>query len=142
MAKGTWVVKITKFGLWLVVLHLLLAAAGIFNLVTTIYSWTSGNDTDDTLQRILKNMADSETYLPGLDEKLINWLDEAKNRSVAEEARVREEQHLWDALIKVFKDCAESQGRDNGTDACDNIRQYSTTILFRDPITRQLLEEI
>lgn len=122
--KRTWVVKITKFGLWLVVLHLLLAAAGIFNLVTTIYSWTSGKDTDDTLQRILKNMADSETYLHGLDEKLINWLDEAKNRSVAEEARVREEQHLWDALIKVFKDCAESQGRDNGTDACDNIRQY------------------
>ena len=59
--KRTWVVKITKFGLWLVVLHLFLAAAGIFNLVTAIYSWKSSNDTDDMLQRILKNQARPES---------------------------------------------------------------------------------
>src|SRR5271156_546592 len=57
--KRTWVIKITKLGLWFVALHLLLAAGGIFNIVTTIYSWTSNNNSDEMLQRILKNVADS-----------------------------------------------------------------------------------
>lgn len=139
--KRTWVVKITKFGLWLLVLHLLLAAAGIFNLITTIYSWTSGNDTDDMLQRILKNTADSDTYLHGLDEKLVNWVDEAKNRSAAEKARVREEQRLWDALLKVFKDCAVSQAEKTQRMLATIFDSISTTILFRDQTSRQLLEE-
>ena len=124
--KRIWIIKITKLGLWIVGIHICLGIAGLFDLITSIYSWVSSanNNTDKMLQKILKGVSDSGAQLKGVDEKLLNWIEAAKVQPGTEDARMREEQRLWDALLKVFEDCATSQSRPNATNACNNIRQY------------------
>ena len=123
----TWIIKVTKAGRWFVYLHLSVTVASIFNLITAIYSWPSGAESDVMLQKILTAVSKSGSRLEGLDNEVLKWINATKLRSTEEEARLAEEQTRWNALLKVFEDCGASQSRRNGTDACNNIRQFFET---------------
>ncbi|KAK0517361.1 hypothetical protein JMJ35_000516 [Cladonia borealis] len=120
----TWVIKVTKAGRWFVYLHLIITVVSIFNLITAIYSWPSGAESDVMLQKILTAVSKSGSRLEGLDNEFLKWINATKLRSTEEEARLAEEQTRWNALLKVFEDCGASQSRPNGTDACNNIRHF------------------
>ena len=123
----TWIIKVTKAGRWFVYLHLIITVVSIFNLITAIYSWPSGADSDVMLQKILTVVSKSGSHLEGLDNEFLKWINATKLRTTEEEARLAEEQTRWNALLKVFEDCGASQSRPNGTDACNNIRHFFET---------------
>ena len=123
----TWIIKVTKAGRWFVYLHLIITVVSIFNLITAIYSWPSGADSDVMLQKILTAVSKSGSRLEGLDNEFLKWINATKLRTTEEEARLAEEQTRWNALLKVFEDCGASQSQPNGTDACNNIRHFFET---------------
>ncbi|KAK4942259.1 hypothetical protein LTR10_018016 [Elasticomyces elasticus] len=122
--KRTWIIKITKIGVLFVPLHFVFTVAGIFSFITNIVSWTSGNASDKMLQRILQKVSDSGSHLEGVDAKLRDWFGNTTSRTAAEEERLKEEQRLWDALLKVFESCASTPRGENTTSTCNNLRQY------------------
>ena len=123
----TWIIKITKAGRWFVYLHLGITVVSIFDLITTIYNWKSGADSDVMLQKILTAVSKSGSHFEGLDNEFLKWINATKLRTAEEEARLAQEQTRWNALLKVFEDCGASQSRPNGTDACNNIRHFFET---------------
>ena len=123
----TWIIKVTKAGRWFVYLHLIITVVSIFNLITAIYSWPSGAESDVMLQKILTAVSKSGSRLEGLDNDFLKWINATKLHTTEEEARLAEEQTRWNALLKVFEDCGASQSRPNGTDACNNVRNFFKT---------------
>ncbi len=123
----TWIIKVAKAGRWFLYLHLGTTVVGLFNLITTIYSWKSNADSDVMMQKLLTAVSKSGSRLEGLDNEFLKWINATKLRTTEEEARLVEEQNRWNALLKVFEDCGASQSRPNGTDACNNIRHFFET---------------
>lgn len=146
-SKGrTWIIKVTKAGRWFVYLHLGITVVSIFNLITAIYSWPSGADSDVMLQKILTAVSKSGSRLDGLDKEFLEWINATKLRTTEEQARLAEEQSRWNALLKVFEECGAAQSQPNGTDACNNIRHsFETNPLphpDRSPIAKRNIAQL
>jgi ankyrin repeat protein len=122
--KKTWIIRATRLGAWIIGFHLLFAAAGIINFIAAIVAWVGSSSDNKTMQSILQSVTDTGSRFQGMEEQLQRWFEETKARSAAEAARAKDEQRLWDALIKGFESCATFTGRENETNACTELKQF------------------
>ncbi|KAK5174922.1 Transient receptor putative cation channel subfamily A member 1 [Saxophila tyrrhenica] len=122
--KRTWLIKVTRLGRWIIPFHLILAAAGIFDVVSTIYAWTTSRGADRMQQRTLQSVLKTGSRLEGMEHKFQKWFEEATALSSGQREQLREEQRLWDALVKMFENCGTQSGLANATDACAEGRRY------------------
>jgi len=112
-----------------VYLYLNIIVTGIFDLITTIYSWESNADSDVMLQKVLTAVSKSDSRLEGLDNEFLKWINTTKLRTTEEDARLVVELNRWNALLKVLEECGASQSLPNRTDAVMKFGIFETKAL-------------
>ena len=122
--KKVWLVKASRLGRWIILFHLLLAAAGAFNVATSIFTWTAAQAADRAQQRTLESILDIGSQLAGMEQKFHQWVEQAAFEKSVQREGLQEEERLWNALIKMFETCATHPGSGNSTDVCAEGRQY------------------
>ncbi|KAL9085459.1 MAG: hypothetical protein Q9165_007609 [Trypethelium subeluteriae] len=122
----TWIIRITKFGLWVVMFHACMAIVGVFNFITAIYSWRSNanNDIGLVVQKVLEGVSASGEHSRGVDGQLLNWKEVAEAHPDPEDIRIGEARHLRETLLKVLQRCIISQGQPDTARELGDTRHY------------------